>query len=49
MQAAPVEFFKLPTGEICFSRQDNSPSPGWEIVYFTVSFVVFLSALWMMG
>ncbi|MCA9776072.1 MAG: hypothetical protein KC800_05120 [Candidatus Eremiobacteraeota bacterium] len=49
MQAAPIDFFKLPTGEISFSKRSAVPSLGREVASFIVSFVVFLSALWMMG
>ena len=49
MQAAPLQYFNLPTGEISFTKGSRVPSLGREVASFIVSFVVFLSALWMMG
>jgi hypothetical protein len=47
--SAPLHLLRLPTGELRFGGDSDSSPLGREVASFVLSFVVFLSALWLMG
>jgi hypothetical protein len=47
--SAPLQLFRLPTGELRFGGAEEASSQGREVASFVFSFVVFLAALWLMG